>query len=242
MNTLPEAPLTAAELLISHLQATAEMDKAALARELHDDLGGLMMAAVMDLASVQQLDSPRDVPARERLKRVKETLESAIDLKRRIIERLRPSILDNFGLVAALKWECKRQRLDSGTVCEERYPNIELHFGPEASIGLFRIAQEALAMSFNRQDVTAVSLHIDVADGMLCMSISDDGSPHAAGDKQAAAATTLASMRHRIRALAGTVEVYQKPSGGSTLVARIELSAALLEGASPSEMVRIEKA
>ncbi len=225
VTTHPEAPLSAAESLITHLQVTAEVDKAALARELHDDLGGLMVAAVMDLASVQQLESHRDLPARERLDRVKETLESAIDLKRRIIEGLRPSILDNFGLVAALKWQFKRQCLHSGIVCDERYPDIDLNLGPEASIGLFRVAQEALAMSFKRQGVTAVSLHIDAADGHLSMSISDDGAPDVAGDREAATATALASMRHRIRALAGTVEVYQKSPCGSTLVARIVLPA-----------------
>ena len=103
-----EQALREAESLITHLQVTTEADKAKLARKLHDELGGLMVSALMDLGSVQQLQHDINGPARQRLDRVKETLEAAIDLKRRVIEELRPSILDNFGLFAALRWHLRR--------------------------------------------------------------------------------------------------------------------------------------
>lgn len=227
MNTSPDGTLTAAERLITHLQASAEVDKAVLARALHDDLGGLMMAAVMDLASVQQLASQASEPVRVRLDRVKLTLESAIDLKRRIIEELRPSILDNFGLLAALKWQFKRQCQVSAAACEEQYPTTEPQLSPEQSIGVFRVAQEALALSFNREAVTAVSLRVDVANGALTLSIADNGVHATSPEGLCAAATILASMRHRMRVLDGTVEWRQPTSTGSELLIHIPLNTAI---------------
>ena len=87
--------------LVTHLQAAAERDKASTARALHDDLGCLMVAAVMDLAWVEKnLDGHED-EVRRRLARVRQTLGVAIDAKRKIIEELRPSLLDDIGLFAA---------------------------------------------------------------------------------------------------------------------------------------------
>src|SRR5580698_9465421 len=110
--------------LVTHLQALVEFDKASLARELHDELGGLMVAAAMDLAWAEEHFASSD--ARHRLSRVRDTLRSAIDLKRRIIEELRPSLLDNVGLFAALKWEFKQTCARSGLQCSAQYPPAEM--------------------------------------------------------------------------------------------------------------------
>jgi signal transduction histidine kinase len=90
--------------LVTHLQNAAELKDTALAHELHDDLGGLMGAAVMDLDSVRRLNPALSQNALERLEREKRTLEQAIDLERRVIEDLRPSTLDDIGLFAALRF------------------------------------------------------------------------------------------------------------------------------------------
>jgi signal transduction histidine kinase len=220
-----ESALVEAESLIAHLQSAAEVDRAALARELHDELGGLMVSAIMDLGSVQLLQPEMCSSARERLERVKTTLEAAIDLKRRVIEDLRPSILDNFGLFAALRWHLKRLCQNSNMDCAEHYPDIEPPLEPDVSIALFRIAEEALAMTLKRGSVTSTELHIQVAGGILSMSVLDDGTPVTGeGGDEIGASTSIASMRHRLRVLGGKVEVRRTHVGGTILTATMPLA------------------
>jgi protein-histidine pros-kinase len=219
-----EQALREAQSLITHLQVTTEADKAKLARKLHDELGGLMVSALMDLGSVQQLQSDINGPARQRLDRVKGTLEAAIDLKRQVIEELRPSILDNFGLFAALRWHLRRLCEGSNIVCADRYPEIEPQLEPDMSVALFRIAEEALAMTLKRGSVTSTELHVQVDDETFSMSVSDNGTPIiASGGHEVGASTALASMRHRIRELGGKVDMRRTDSGGTILTASMPL-------------------
>ena len=80
-----------------------------------------------------------------RLNRVQQNLAAGVDLKRRIIEELRPTLLDNVGLFAALRWQMKETCGSAGLKCSESYPDEEPRFKSEASIALFRIAQEAFS-------------------------------------------------------------------------------------------------
>jgi protein-histidine pros-kinase len=219
-----EQALREAESLITHLQVTTEAEKAKLARKLHDELGGLMVSALMDLGSVQQLQHDIMGPARQRLDRVKGTLEAAIDLKRRVIEELRPSILDNFGLFAALRWHLRRLCEGSNIDYAGHYPDIEPQLEPDMSVALFRIAEEALAMTLKRGSVTSTELHVQVDDGTLSMSVSDNGTPiMASGGHEVGASTALASMQHRIRELGGKVDMRRADSGGTVLTASMPL-------------------
>jgi signal transduction histidine kinase len=106
--------LAEAEDLIDRLHTETENYKADLALVIHDELGGLLVSAAMDFASARQRlpEIANAIP--EKFDRGKQSLESAIDLSRRMIEELRPSILDNFGLFAALKWQLKKASDESG--------------------------------------------------------------------------------------------------------------------------------
>ena len=215
-----EQALLEAQSLVTHLQGTAETDKAALARVLHDELGSLMVSALMDLGSVQHAGMAD--PARQRMERAKDSLKTAIDLKRRLIENLRPSTLDDLGLFAALSSHLKRLSENSSITCAAHYPDIEPELEPDASIALFRIAEEALAMTLKRGSVTSTELHVRVAEGILSMSVTDDGTPVSDG-QEAGASTALASMRHRLRVLGGEVDLRRNEAGGSVLTASMPL-------------------
>ena len=206
------------EALVTHLQDATELKDTALAHELHDELGALMGAAVMDLDAVRRVNPVLSQDALDRLDRVKRTLQQAIDLKRRVIEELRPSILDNFGLFAALHWQLKRTWGNSGIVSTETYPDFEPQFDSHAAIALFRVAQEALSIAFNRASVKSTDLTIGIDKGNFWMRFSDDGGPN--GEKQAEdPAMTLASMRHRIRVLGGNVQISRNEAGATRLTA-----------------------
>ena len=91
MSVLIEGMPLDVQRLVTHLQNAAELRQTTLAHRLHDDLGALMGAAVMDLDSMRRVKPALSQNALERLDRVKRTLQQAIDLKRRVIEELRPS-------------------------------------------------------------------------------------------------------------------------------------------------------
>jgi signal transduction histidine kinase len=206
--------------LVTHIQASVEFDKATLARELHDDLGVLMVAAVMDVAWAEEHFSSTD--ARSRLSRVRDTLRSAIDLKRKIIEELRPSLLDNVGLFAALSWEFKQTCARSGLQCSAHYPPAEVHFAPEDSIALFRIAQEALVIC-NAQSVKKAELRVSAEDGTIILRFANDdiASAPLAINRDT---PVFASMLHRIQVLGGTVDIACTPPNGTSMTISIPIS------------------
>jgi signal transduction histidine kinase len=224
MLSFEKDALLEAESLIAYLHESSESEKSRLTRELHDDLGGLMVSAVMDLSSATRRLATLDPEAHQKFERIKRTLESAIDLSREMIEGLRPSILDNFGLFAALRWQLKRASRDSDAVCTESYPDVEPPFESVALTVLFRIAQEALAMSFKRGSVKSADLTVRIENGAVWMRFTDDGVATAPDGKGSDAAITMASMRHRIRVLGGTVNVKKTTKGETILTAQMPLA------------------
>ena len=126
-----EAAAKAAELneVYGHLQSVQEQERSRLARGLHDELGGLLLAARMDVTWVKHhaRDADRQALA-ARIDRILEVLDQGIDLKRRVIEELRPTLLDNMGLVAAIRWQvdeaCKRGRLHCAFHVPEHEPEV----------------------------------------------------------------------------------------------------------------------
>jgi signal transduction histidine kinase len=219
--------------LSTHLQSVAEREKASLARELHDELGGLLVGARMDISWVEQHFAKNDPDLKQRLIRVQQNLSAGVDLKRRIIEELRPTLLDNVGLFAALRWQLKETCGNAGLNCTESYPEDEPPFKSEASIALFRIAQEALSNILKHANAKTVDLSVDMDEETLLMRISDDGSGIPAGRFLASGSHGLASMRHRVRALGGRLDLRSPTSGGTLLFVQIPIANAVLQASEP---------
>jgi signal transduction histidine kinase len=129
----------------AYLQRISELEKSTLVRELHDDLGGLLVGATMDLAWAEQNWDVKSEEARAKCARARQSLATAIDLKRKLGEKLRPSLLENVGLFAALRWQIKGICSEAGFKCHVDLPETELRLSPEAAIMLFRIVQETFA-------------------------------------------------------------------------------------------------
>ena len=148
--------------LSTHLQGVSEQEKSALSRELHDELGGLLVAARMDLSWLQQRLPTSDPAIEQRFRRIHESLSAGVDLKRRVVEELRPTLLDNMGLFAALRWQFKETCRRAGLSCTETIPDSELKFSPDAAIGVFRIAQEALTNILKHAEAKSADLVIGI--------------------------------------------------------------------------------
>ena len=209
--------------LSTHLQGISEQEKYALSRELHDELGGLLVAARMDLSWLQQRLPTSDPAIEQRFRRIHESLSAGVDLKRRVVEELRPTLLDNMGLFAALRWQFKETCRRAGLQCTETIPELELKFSPDAAIGVFRIAQEALTNILKHAEAKSAALVIGINGETFSLRVSDDGKGIPPSRLQNITSHGLASMRHRIAALGGTWEVRSPGAGGTVMTAVIPL-------------------
>ncbi len=210
--------------LSSFLQSNGEREKASLARELHDELGGILTSLKMDLAWLRGRlgNEPQYM---ERFARLDALVDQAIDLKRRVIENLRPSLLDHLGLAAALQWyvedECRKAGIE---------PHIDVDRGlgrlaPDLEIACFRLVQEAVANAVKHARAAHLDLTLERAEAGLHMTVSDDGVGIA--DLGAARRSHgIAGMTHRVHTLGGTLKVHPIDGKGTRLEVFIPLEKA----------------
>jgi signal transduction histidine kinase len=206
--------------LASYLQAKVEIDKAELTRQLHDNMGGLIVAALMDTAWAEQNLTASAGQAQEKLRRVRQSLGAAIDLKRKLIEDLRPTLLDNFGLFAALSWQLKQRGAATELRITEKFPAGEPHLTSDTAIALFRYVEEALNLIVRDKTASAVNLEVTIENSSMKIVVSQNGAPFADSDDQDF--PEFASLKHRIWRLHGTFELLQSP-GASALSAVVPL-------------------
>lgn len=199
----PQVPNSDAERLISYLHASSEQEKVALARHLHDDLGGMLVGALMDIAWVEQHLPALTREAREKLLRARQSLGSAIDLKRSVIEKLRPTLLDNVGLFSALRWQVKECWGSAGLNYAQTYPPSEPVFREGVAIVLFRIAQQGLLITAQRAGVSSPAFDMRIENETLTMSFTCDGE---SGDESADERPSgLVSLEYRVSRLGGSM-------------------------------------
>jgi signal transduction histidine kinase len=226
-----EARTSELAALSTHLQGVSEQEKSALSRELHDELGGLLVAARMDLSWLQQRLPTTDPSIEQRFKRIHDSLSAGVDLKRRVVEELRPTLLDNMGLFTALRWQFKETCRRTGLRCTETIPESELKFSPDAAIGVFRIAQEALTNILKHSEAKSADLFISIDRDTFTLRITDDGKGIPSGRLATSTTHGLVSMRHRIAGLGGTWDLGSPDSGGTVVTARIPLARMLPQNA-----------
>ena len=208
--------------LASHLQNSREDERANLARELHDELGAVLTAAKLDVAWLGAKLKGQDAALLERLRALKSVLEDAIQLKRRIIEDLRPSLLTNLGLVPALQRLVEDQRARfAGRLDAEIDEEIEL---PEdIALVVYRIAQEALTNVHKYAQARSVELTLRWLPQQLELRVADDGVGFDVS-RVDAARHGLAGMRHRLLSIRGTLQVDASPGCGTAITARVPLA------------------
>jgi two-component system NarL family sensor kinase len=223
MTESPEIELLEARAVIQHLQDIGESIKARIARKLHDDIQGLMIAAVMDLAAAAAQLPSLDIRAQQQLARANSALQTAISSGRELMEELRPSLLDNVGLFTALKWKVQRVGEGMKVIYTESYPEMEPLIPDDVSVAMFRIAEEALAMTLKRGAVDIADLAVHVDQRGLHMRFTDNGVPTMLDGREQGSAVALAAMRYRLRLLGGTVDIEQRANGNTILTARVPL-------------------
>jgi len=211
--------------LSDFLQTNSEREKASLARELHDELGGILTPAKMDLSWLEGRLGPNPEYG-ERMRRVSHLVDQGIDLKRRIIENLRPSLLDHLGLAAALRWHveeaCKSANLECDIAVSEHLERLPA----DLEIAIYRVVQESVTNIIRHARAKRIALSADRTARGLVLSIADDGIGIA--DIEAAKRTShgLAGMTHRVRSVNGTIEIRSAAGTGTRIEVFVPLSAA----------------
>ncbi|MDP3672350.1 MAG: CHASE3 domain-containing protein [Telluria sp.] len=205
-------------VLSRHLISVSEEEKARLARELHDELGANLTAINMDLNAVSDQLRQRSPELAEMLERARSTLVDTVELKRRIVENLRPSLLDNLGLSAALHSYCEEFGSVTGVACETLIDGEVDVAGPMQAIAVFRIVQEALNNIAKYAQAKQVIVHLArEADGLF-LEVIDDG---VGIDIEAATKPKshgLLGMRERALLLGGSLKVQRGVNDVGTCV------------------------
>ena len=189
--------------LSGHLQTAIEEERRAIAREIHDEIGGALTALRYDLAWIER---NADGVLRQRAVQALETLTMAQQAGQRIIRNLRPPVLDT-GIVAALERQLALFRKRTGADGRLRSNMDHVALSEDASMTVYRTLQEALTNVVKHAGATRVNVDLIVRDGMLSLEIADDGCGVADTDLAKPESYGLRGLAERARALGGWIEV-----------------------------------
>jgi signal transduction histidine kinase len=204
------------DLLATRLQHAAEAERAALARELHDELGALLTASRMDIAWVRGRLGAEHAALHERLGRVVHHLDQGMVTKRRIVEGLRPSTLSTFGLATAARQLSEQVSERAGWRLDLDLPAADPRLPDSIEIALFRVLQESLTNAARHAQARRLRVRLE-CDALECrLEVEDDGTgfdPRAIRRE----AQGLFGMRQRAESCGGRFEVRSAPGRGTLI-------------------------
>ena len=207
------------DALVTFLQSDFEQKSSLVARKLHDEIGGAVIGAMMDVAWIEHHDSDLTPDTVMRLGRVRDGLRGAVDLARTMVEELRPTLLDSVGLFAALSWQFRRGCAIAGIGYKETYPESAPEMEANRLIALFRIAQEAFNIALRQEAVSVVNLSVDSTDDSLMVQLADDRRQSPLDVRS----DPLSSIFHRVKQLRGEAAITLPTEGGSVFRVTIPL-------------------
>jgi signal transduction histidine kinase len=204
-------------VLSRHLIRVSEEEKARLARELHDELGANLTSINFDLGALaQRLAKEPDMC--DVVERARRTLVDTMALKRRLVENLRPSLLDNLGLSAALQSYGEEFSQVAGLDCEVLIEGDIDEASPTHAIAVFRIVQEALNNIAKYAQARNVIVNIAAEGELLSLEVSDDGIGIDNEAFNKPKSHGLLGMRERALLLGGSLKVHRGVNGVGTCV------------------------
>ncbi|PUA18856.1 CHASE3 domain-containing protein [Glaciimonas sp. PCH181] len=205
-------------ILSRHLLKVSEEEKAKLARELHDEMGSALTVIGMTLSNVSaQLKDTAPVISNQ-LIRAKQALKDTVNLKRRIIEDLRPSMLDNLGLTASIESHCEHIAHVAGLTCETEIAEDFENIDPDWAIALFRIVQESLNNVIKYAHASHVKITLQRKAAGLWLQILDNGIGIPGDVLEKPKSHGLLGMRERMLLLGGSFTIQRGTGGKGTAV------------------------
>jgi signal transduction histidine kinase len=218
-----EASLGQVRRLASHLQDVREQERRLIAREIHDELAHQLTALKIDVVSLerelQRVSSGLAASAAS----MKALLDQVIGSMRRLSTELRPGILDDFGLVAAIEWEAEAFEEQTGIITELVLEADDSGLAPPLQTAVFRILQESLSnvRRHARADHVEILLRREPAE--LRLEVRDNGTGFSAGKLDEPSCYGLTGMRERAIALGGAFRIDGRPGQGTTVAVALPL-------------------
>jgi signal transduction histidine kinase len=207
------------------VQRAQEEERSRIARELHDDICQRLTGMKYHVETLEEETRPSQGRATKRLREIRRELERSVVEVRRISSNLRPSVLDDFGLIAALQIHCKEfQKMHKIRTTLQVDAGIPDRMEGETETAIFRITQQALTNIAQHSGADTVSLSLEVESQMLILRISDNGRGFSAARNGVPPnGFGLTSMRERAELLGGEFLLESEPDGGTTVSVTIPI-------------------
>lgn len=211
--------------LTARLQAVREEERETLARELHDSFGQQLTALQIDL---MWMDRHLRGTKHADLALVCDRIVAMVPLVERLTEQtqtictaLRPSVLYELGLVAAIEWQAEDTTKRTGLICTMSLPAADIDLDEHVALALFRIVQEALTNVVRHAQASEVKVHLHITGSELELSIQDNGCGFPPKVIAGSKSLGLLGMRERVSVLGGTLEFSNTPGKGAALRVRV---------------------
>lgn len=209
--------------LAAHLQNIRETEQKRIAREIHDELGQQITGLKMDVAWMKKKVNGHETVGflHEKLDQMTELLDMSVQTVRKISSSLRPSILDDLGLIAALEWQTKEFQKRFSIPIQFTSSEKTLRVDPDIATGIFRLYQESLTNVARHAQATQVTAFLEYRDKHIILSVSDNGKgfdPHLAEAKKTMG---LLGMKERVLMMGGNLNFISTPGEGTTVMVSI---------------------
>ncbi|MBC7535243.1 MAG: PAS domain S-box protein [Ferruginibacter sp.] len=210
--------------LATHLQDIREDERTRIAREIHDELGQQLTGLKMDISWLSKKISNGSVEINQKMTEALKLIDETVKTVRRIATQLRPSILDDLGLISAMEWQSeefeKRFKIKTSFVSNSATVQVE----SEIATGLFRIYQESLTNVLRHSKATQVKATLNASHELLILHIADNGIGFNAIENESKKTLGLLGMKERTLIMGGTYEITSKPGNGTTVVITVPVN------------------
>jgi PAS domain S-box-containing protein len=219
---------TSAQLraLMASLQSAREQEGIRIAREIHDELGSALTSLRWDLEAIEKTlseveDQPLMPALRDKIGTMVGLIDTTIHVVRRISSELRPHILDDLGLAAAIEWQTQQFQARTGIMCQYDGSGESLDLDQAQSTAIFRIFQEALTNVLRHAQATRVDVTLEEEEAELVLKIRDNGRGITEGEQGGPLALGLLGMRERAHLIGGRVDLTGIRGQGTTVTLRV---------------------
>ena len=214
--------------LASHLQNVREEERLIISREIHDELGQQLTVMKMDISMLKKkLAATPNEAAQEKLRELDQMMDETIKTVRKIAADLRPGLLDDLGLNAAIEWHLNEIEKRTGIAVQYKGLSEEFSLPVASKTALFRIVQESLTNVVRYAKAKTVHISLDRKDGQLFLKIKDDGIGFDPEKISAKKTFGFVGMRERTAMMGGSFEVDSMPGKGTAITVQVPLMAKL---------------
>ncbi|GGB03440.1 sensor histidine kinase [Puia dinghuensis] len=226
-KALREAELRQVRDLSAHFENIREEERHRISREIHDELGQQLTVLKLDLSMIAKKIDPTQTAVLEKMKAADDLLTETMRSVRRIATQLRPSVLDNLGLVSALEWQCRQFEKHSGIRCEFQSQVLSPALPRPQCNALFRIYQEALTNIARHAEATIVSAVLFQEDNKLILQVRDNGKGFLPEEVAGRKTLGIMGMKERALMVQGEFCIRSAPGKGTTISISIPLNGSL---------------